>query len=62
MDPHDKYLKTLHVWRRHLPKETIKSLASVVMNRILAPILQPAVDPSDAPLQREALHLVERLE
>lgn len=32
------------------------------MNRILAPILQPAVDPSDAPLQREALHLVERLE
>ncbi|KAJ8653157.1 hypothetical protein O0I10_011206 [Lichtheimia ornata] len=57
-----KYLKTLHVWRRHLPKETIKSLASVVMNRILAPILQPAIDPSDAPLQREALHLVERLE
>lgn len=57
-----KYLKTLQVWRRHLPKETIKSLGSVVMNRILAPILQPAIEPSDAPLQREALHLMERLE
>ena len=50
------------MWRRHLPKDIIKSLGSVVMNRILAPILQPATEPSDAPLQREALHLMERLE
>ncbi|KAI8140281.1 nineteen complex-related protein 2-domain-containing protein [Fennellomyces sp. T-0311] len=54
-----KYLKTLQVWRRYLPKETLKSLGSVVMNRMIVPLLEPGVD---GELQKEALQLLARLE
>ncbi|KAI9489329.1 nineteen complex-related protein 2-domain-containing protein [Zychaea mexicana] len=56
-----KYLKTLHVWRRYLPKDTLKSLGTVVMNRMVAPLLRPD-NGNDGELQREALQLLARLE
>ncbi|KAI7857557.1 nineteen complex-related protein 2-domain-containing protein [Circinella umbellata] len=57
-----KYLKTLHVWRRYLPKDTLKSLGAVVMNRMIGPLLQPNINVKDAELQKEALQLLGRLD
>lgn len=56
-----KYLKTLQIWKRQLPSEALESLADTIINRIIAPILQPTTNPSDAELQREALQLASRL-
>ncbi|CAO3608119.1 unnamed protein product [Mucor hiemalis] len=57
-----KYLKTLAVWRRHLPKEHLERLGSMIVNRVLAPILKPESFPSDLHLQNEALLLLSHLQ
>jgi GC-rich sequence DNA-binding factor len=50
-----KYLKTLMVWRRHLPKDQLDRLGNLVINRIIAPVLKPETYPTDLHLQNEAL-------
>lgn len=57
-----KYLKTLMVWRRHLPKDQLDHLGSLVMNRIISPILKPESYPTDLHLQNEALLLLSHLQ
>lgn len=57
-----KYLKTLMVWRRHLPKDQLDRLGSLVMNRIISPILKPESYPADLHLQNEALLLLSHLQ
>ncbi|KAI9258992.1 nineteen complex-related protein 2-domain-containing protein [Phascolomyces articulosus] len=57
-----KYLKTLHVWRRYLPKDTLKSLGTTIMNRMISPLLQPNLNINDAELQKQALQLLARLD
>lgn len=50
-----KYLKTLMVWRRLLPKEHLDRLGNLVINRVIAPILKPETYPDDLALEKEAL-------
>lgn len=56
-----KYLTTLQIWKRQLPSKALESLADTIINRIIAPILQPTSNPSDAELQKEALQIASRL-
>lgn len=57
-----KYLKTLLVWRRHLPKNHLDRLGNIVIDRIIAPILKPESYPADLHLQSEALLLLSHLQ
>ena len=57
-----KYLKTLMVWRRLLPKAHLDRLGSIVMDRIITPILKPESDAADLHLQNEALLLLSHLQ
>jgi hypothetical protein len=59
---HCKYLKTLMVWRRHLPKDHLDRLGNMIMDRIIAPILKPESYPADLHLQNEALLLLSHLQ
>ncbi|CEP07979.1 hypothetical protein [Parasitella parasitica] len=57
-----KYLKTLLVWRRHLPKDQLDRLGSIILDRIISPILKPESYPADLHLQNEALLLLTHLQ
>ncbi|KAI8086841.1 nineteen complex-related protein 2-domain-containing protein [Gilbertella persicaria] len=57
-----KYLKTLMVWRRHIPKIHLDRLGSMVMDRVITPILKPETYPTDLHLQNEALLLLSHLQ
>ena len=57
-----KYLKTLMVCRRHLPKEQLLRLGSLITNRIISPILKPETYPIDLHLQNEAHLLLSHLQ
>jgi hypothetical protein len=57
-----KYLKTLLVWRRHLPKNHLDRLGNIVIDKIIAPILKPESYPADLHLQSEALLLLSHLQ
>lgn len=56
-----KYLKTLLVWRRHLPKLQLDRLGELVMYKIITPMLEPESYPTDLHLQNEATLLLSHL-
>lgn len=56
-----KYLKTLTVWRRHVPKSHLDRLGDMIMYRVIAPILKPETYPADLHLQNEAMLLLSHL-
>ncbi|KAI8981087.1 nineteen complex-related protein 2-domain-containing protein [Pilobolus umbonatus] len=56
-----KYLKVLMYCRRILPSTHIDRLQRTIIDRLIAPILNPDRYPSDAHLQNEALGMVSRL-
>ncbi|KAI9341603.1 nineteen complex-related protein 2-domain-containing protein [Pilaira anomala] len=56
-----KYLKTLLVWRRHLPKLQLDRLGELVMYKIITPMLKPESYPADLHLQNEAALLLSHL-
>ncbi|KAI9018486.1 nineteen complex-related protein 2-domain-containing protein [Phycomyces nitens] len=57
-----KYLKTLTLWRRYIPKDTLSVLGDMVMNRILAPLLRPRLDAHDNQLETHGLEMLARLQ
>lgn len=57
-----KYLKTLLVWRRHLPKDQLDRLGNIIMDRVMSPVLKPESYPADLHLQNEALLLLSHLQ
>ncbi|KAI7899797.1 nineteen complex-related protein 2-domain-containing protein [Cokeromyces recurvatus] len=59
---HCKYLKTLKILRRQLPKERLTQLGNIIMDRILTPILKPELYSTDLHLQNEALLLLSHLQ
>ncbi|KAL7316435.1 hypothetical protein PS15m_005525 [Mucor circinelloides] len=59
---HCKYLKTLLVWRRQIPKDQLDRLGNIVVDRIISPILKPESYPADLHLQNEALLLLSHLQ
>ncbi|KAG2202775.1 hypothetical protein INT47_004799 [Mucor saturninus] len=56
-----KYLKTLMVWRRHVPKFQLDRLGDMIMYRVITPILKPETYPADLHLQNEAILLLSHL-
>lgn len=56
-----KYLKTLMVWRRHVPKIQLDRLGDLIMYRLITPILKPETYPTDLHLQNEAILLLSHL-
>ncbi|KAI7866507.1 nineteen complex-related protein 2-domain-containing protein [Spinellus fusiger] len=57
-----KYLKTLALWKRHLPKDTLFMLGNRVMNGLLRPLLQPRLSQQDAEIERQGLEWLGRLQ
>ncbi|KAI8981606.1 nineteen complex-related protein 2-domain-containing protein [Mycotypha africana] len=58
---HCKYLKTLALWKRLLPKEQLLKLGQLLYDKILSLILQPDIDPTDNHLRNEATLLLSHL-